>query len=181
MRTFLPIAAVVLLTAGAATLPALTDAQTAKIKHHTWKKTNIDTAAMSASMSAQNPNAFSPPAGDPQPGAISAAQSTDTSAKAEAATTGAHHKTAKHRKHRAKAGESPAMAPPAASAEMPSTSTDTQAPGAITSGASTSSAPGAMPPENGQGNGMSNTTGTASPDAGKAMTTPPAGSSSSSQ
>ena len=87
MRPLLPIAAAVLLTAGAAAIPALTQAQstTTTAKHYKWKKTNIDVAAMSASMSAQNPNAFSPStastgpaaeATDQQPGAINAAPKT---------------------------------------------------------------------------------------------------------
>jgi hypothetical protein len=80
MRPLLPIAAAVLLTVGAAAIPALTQAQSAQstsVKHYKWKKTNIDVAAMSASMSAQNPNAFAPStatagdaATDQQPGAI---------------------------------------------------------------------------------------------------------------
>jgi len=85
MRSLLPIAAAVLLTAGAATIPALTQAQSTQttVKHYKWKKANIDVAAMSASMSAQNPNAFSPPATtagdaatDQQPGAINATPKT---------------------------------------------------------------------------------------------------------
>ncbi len=78
MRTFIPLAAVVVLTAGAVTIPALTDAQTAKkTTHHVWKKTNIDTAAMSASMSAGGASFDQPSApgsnmapGAVQPGAI---------------------------------------------------------------------------------------------------------------
>ena len=86
MRPLLPIAAAVLLTVGAAAIPALTQAQstqTSTVKHYKWKKTNIDVAAMSASMSAQNPNAFAPStattgdaASDQQPGAINATPKT---------------------------------------------------------------------------------------------------------
>ncbi len=90
MRPVLPIAAAVLLTAGAVAIPALTQAQDAQsqatssapAQHYKWKRTHIDVAAMSASMSAQNPNAFSPPAAagdnaaDQQPGAINATPKT---------------------------------------------------------------------------------------------------------
>ncbi len=89
MRTFIPLAAVVVLTAGAVAIPALTDAQTAKkTTHHVWKKTNIDTAAMSASMSAGGASFEQPSApgsnmapGAVQPGAIT---SPDTAAPATA-------------------------------------------------------------------------------------------------
>ena len=95
MRPFLPIAAVVLLTAGAAALPALTQAAQTQTKHHVWKKANIDTAAMSASMSAQNPDAFAPStasagaaaeATDQQPGAIAPATSAGTQTNVAPAT-----------------------------------------------------------------------------------------------
>ena len=91
MRPLLPIAAAVLLTAGAVAIPALTQAQDAQgqatssttTQHYKWKRTHIDVAAMSASMSAQNPNAFSPSTAttgdntaDQQPGAINASPKT---------------------------------------------------------------------------------------------------------
>lgn len=94
MRTFIPLAAVVLLTAGAATIPALTDAQTAKVKHHTWKKANIDTSAMSASMSAAGASFEQPSApgsnmapGQVQPGAITSDTATSANAMPPAAST----------------------------------------------------------------------------------------------
>jgi hypothetical protein len=90
MRPILPVAAAVLLAAGAVSIPALTQAAQAPVKHHVWKKANIDTAALSASMSAQNPTASTPPAanvsdpngppvtvGDQQPGAIGSATPSD--------------------------------------------------------------------------------------------------------
>jgi len=98
MRPLLPIAAAILLTTGAAAIPALTQAQStqATAKHYKWKKTNIDVAAMSASMSAENPNAFSPStastgpaaeATDPQPGAINSTANTAPTAKSTDATS----------------------------------------------------------------------------------------------
>lgn len=86
MRPILPIAAAVLLTAGAVSIPALT--QAAQTQHHTWKKANIDTSAMSASMSAQNPSAFQPSTTDQQPGAIAPAAAPDAANTAPAANTG---------------------------------------------------------------------------------------------
>jgi len=178
MRPLLPITAAVLLAAGATALPAMT-AQ----PHHTWKKANIDTAAMSSSMLAQNPNAFSPStastgaAAEAQPGAINSGMSNDTTAgtgaapagqaadtsmqpasgKDQAATTNAHHKTSKH-KHKAKSteerGESSTTMTPSSSTATPSTGSD-QTPGAINSGTS--------PSQDEQGmKGNSATTGAAS-------------------
>ena len=204
MRPILPIAAAVLLTAGAVSIPALT--QAAQAQHH-WKKANIDTSAMSASMSAQNPNAFAPATTDQQPGAITAGatssdaaptgtntmpadQSTDstmqpTSGKDSSATTAAKHKTMKHAKKPKTGSTTTPDTTPNTNANTPA---DTSAPGAISSGSSSSdqgmtgnsatmganSSPTASPTMS-----PDDSSATA-PDTSKANTTPPATSGSSS-
>ena len=196
MRPFLPIAAAVLLTAGAVSIPAIA-AQTSPA-HHTWKKANIDTSAMSASMSAQNPNAFQPSTGsnaDQQPGAIAPAADTtggamssdtgmtsdstatapqpnDTSMQSNAgntdatATTHAKKKAMKHGKHTSDTGASSSS----------SMSQDMNAPGAVDSSSNMQN--GNM--QNGMSSSTtgSDTTPAMQPDASKGMTTPPADTSS---
>ncbi len=214
MRPIVPVAAVVLLAAGAVSLPALTQAAQAA-KHHTWKKANIDTAAMSASMTAQNPNAFSPAAADPQPGAVNAGattsadtagstapatatggMSTDTTAATptapagqtdpsiqtsgkdeSATTTNASHKAVKHSKHKGKAADDGTP-----QTQAPATTSGDQQPGAIPQSTPSSSDPGMQgnSAPAGAASSPGADTGMTPPDAGKAATTPPATSDSSS-